>query len=73
MALITGLLIELILGHERFVVKPANVTAAAAETAAFALEADAVTLGIFMLSKLISPFMFRGFMFSIQSKSDGSL
>jgi hypothetical protein len=66
---------ELILGHDRFVVKPAKVTAAAAETAAFVLEADAVTLGIFMvfmLSKLICPFISRGFMFSIQSRSVAS-
>ena len=76
MALITGLLIELFLVHEKFVVKPANVTAAAAETAAFVLEADAGMwlrlVGIFMLSKLISPFILSGLIFSIQSRSDAS-
>lgn len=62
----------MILGHERFVVNPANVTAAAAETAAFVHEADAETVGIFMPSKLISPFMLSGLIFSIQSRSDTS-
>ena len=69
MALITGLLIELIRGHDRFVVKPANVTAAAAETAALVLDADAATEGMAMPSKLRSP---RGLIFSIQSRSDAS-
>ena len=69
MALITGLLIELILGHDKFVVNPASVTAAAAETAALVLEAEAVTLGMFMPSNVISPFMLRGLIFSIQSRS----
>ena len=68
MALITGLLIELILGHDKFVVNPASVTAAAAETAALVLEAEAVTLGMFMPSNVISPFMLRGLIFSIQSR-----
>ena len=72
MALITGLLIELILGHDKFVVSPANVTAAAAETAACVFEAEAVTLGMFMPSNVISPFMFRGLIFSIQSRSVAS-
>ena len=73
MALITGLLIELILGHDKFVVNPASVTAAAAETAALVLEAEAVTLGMFMPSNVISPFMLRGLIFSIQSRSVASL
>jgi len=72
-ALITGLLIELILGHDKFVVNPASVTAAAAETAALVLEAEAVTLGMFMPSNVISPFMLRGLIFSIQSRSVASL
>ena len=69
MALITGLLMELIFGQERFVVNPANVTAAAAETAAWVLDVDAVTVGMFIPSNARPPSILKGFMFSIQSRS----
>ena len=54
------------------VVKPAKVTAAAEEIGTVVLEADPATMGMFMPSKLISPFMLRGLIFSIQSRSDAS-
>lgn len=72
MALITGLLIELILLQDRLVVRPANVTAADADTAAVVLEAEAEAIGMLIPSKLSSPFMLSGLIFSIQSKSETS-
>lgn len=69
MALITGFPIELILLQDRLVVSPAKVTAADADTAVAVLEALADTVGMLMPSKLSSPFMLSGLIFSIQSKS----